>query len=69
MQQREVHSQAGSSYQEEATKRRVKEGKIALIKDEIKRIQNDPKVLISDKTYDKIMEYYNRRLFELEKNG
>ena len=68
MQQREVHSQAGSSYQEEATKRRVKEGKIALIKDEMKRIQNNCKDLISDKNYDKIMEYYNQRLFELEKN-
>jgi hypothetical protein len=67
VQQREVHSQAGSSYQEEATKRRVKEGKIALIKDEMKRIQDNCKDLISDKNYDKIMEYYNQRLLELEK--
>jgi hypothetical protein len=54
--------------EEEMTKQRVKEGKIALIKDEMERLRKEYEgKRIIDKEYNKIINYYNQRISKLEK--
>lgn len=57
----------GHEEEEERTKQRVKEGKIALIEDELNEVHKAKEYLSVDK-YDKIVNYYEKRLRDLKKD-